>query len=78
MVWEKLDKDTEQWDRTSRTRDTYQAVGDFIMKYKKGQAEVMHPAVKGGYNDIYRLEYRDGSSAIMRVPIKGTYVATRT
>ncbi|XXH01671.1 hypothetical protein Hte_008031 [Hypoxylon texense] len=30
----------------------------------------MHPVIKGGYNIVYRLEYKDGTSAIMRIPIK--------
>ncbi|KID99302.1 phosphotransferase family protein, partial [Metarhizium majus ARSEF 297] len=31
----------------------------------------MHAVIKGGYNVIYGLEYSDGSSVILRIPIKG-------
>ncbi|KPM44173.1 hypothetical protein AK830_g2389 [Neonectria ditissima] len=55
LVWQKLDEDTDQWEKSVRTEEP----------------ELMHAAVRGGYNLIYRLEYKDGSSAIMRVPIKG-------
>lgn len=72
LVWQKLDEDTEEWDKSIRTTEVYRAVGKFILEYKDGQPELMHPAVRGGYNTVYRLEYKDGSSAIMRVPIKGT------
>ncbi|KAK4208067.1 hypothetical protein QBC37DRAFT_432541 [Rhypophila decipiens] len=30
----------------------------------------MHHVIKGGYNLVYRLEYEDGHSVVMRVPIK--------
>lgn len=72
LVWEKLEADTEQWGDSVRTNDIYRAVGNFILKYRKAPPEVVHKAIKGGYNTIYRLEYKDDSSVIMRVPIKGT------
>ena len=72
LVWEKLDEGTDRWDESIRTSEVYRAVGKLILNYKDGQPELMHPAVKGGYNTAYRLEYKDGTSAIMRVPIKGT------
>lgn len=72
LVWEKLDEATDKWIASIRTNETYRAVGNLILQHKNGQAERMHPAVKGGYNIVYRLEYKDGTSAIMRVPIRGT------
>ncbi|KAI1171486.1 phosphotransferase family protein [Nemania sp. FL0916] len=71
LIWEKLDEATDEWDISTRTNETYNAVAELILKYKAGQAEVIHPPIKGGYNVVYRLEYKDGSSAIMRIPIKG-------
>ncbi len=71
LIWQKLDQDTEEWDRLIRTKEVYRVVGNFILKYKNGQPGLMHPPVRGGYNTIYRLEYKDGSAAIVRVPIKG-------
>ncbi|KAI0537348.1 phosphotransferase family protein [Xylaria digitata] len=77
LVWQKLDEAVDEWDISIRTKETYRAVGNLILKYKEGQAELMHPAVKGGYNVVYRLEYKDGTSAVMRVPIRVRYeVAT--
>ncbi|KAB5576254.1 phosphotransferase family protein [Coniochaeta sp. 2T2.1] len=81
LVWEKLDEATDKWVASIRTKETYRAVGSLILKHKNGQAERMHPAVKGGYNVVYRLEYKDGTSAIMRVPIRGAtmrYIAANT
>ncbi|KAI1096437.1 phosphotransferase family protein [Rostrohypoxylon terebratum] len=71
IVWRKLDEATEEWDKSIRKADIYRAVVNFILKYKDGPGEQMHRVIKGGYNVIYRLEYKDGSSVIMRVPIKG-------
>lgn len=72
LVWERLDEATDKWIASLRTKETYRTVGNLILKYKSGQAELMHPMVKGGYNIVYRLEYKDGTSVIMRIPIKGT------
>lgn len=71
LIWEALEEGADDWVASARTKEIYRAVGDLILKYKEGQAEVMHPAIKGGYNVVYRLEYKDGSSVIMRVPIHG-------
>ena len=71
VIWRELDDATDEWDKSIRTEKTYRAVGDLILKYRNGQPETTHAVVKGGYNIIYRLEYSDGSSAIMRIPIKG-------
>lgn len=71
LAWEKLDEATDKWVASIRTKETYRAVGNLIPKYKNGQAGLMHPAAKGGYNIVYRLEYKDGTSVIMRVPIRG-------
>ncbi|KAI1136930.1 phosphotransferase family protein [Hypoxylon sp. FL0543] len=71
VVWEKLDENTGEWVKSIRSRDVLRAVGNFILKYKEGPAEQMHPVIRGGYNIVYRLEYKDGSSVIMKIPIKG-------
>ena len=72
LVWQQLDEATDEWINSIRTNETYRAVGNLILKYKPGLAEMMHPVIKGGYNMVYRLEYKDGSSVVMRVPIKGS------
>ncbi|KAI1429747.1 phosphotransferase family protein [Xylaria sp. FL1777] len=71
LVWQKLDEAVDEWDISIRTNEMYRAVAKLILKYKEGQAELMHSAVRGGYNVVYRLEYKDGSSVVMRIPIKG-------
>lgn len=70
IVWQTLDDATDEWYKSIRTNEVYHAVGNLILQYRKGEPEVMHAVVKGGYNAIYRLEYKDGSSAVMRIPIK--------
>lgn len=71
LIWERLEDDVERWEKSVRTSEMYRAVGDFILEHKPGEPEEMHPAIRGGYNAVYRLEYKDGSSVIMRVPIPG-------
>ncbi len=43
---------------------------DFIIKHRPGTPVRPHPAIRGGYNAIFRLEYTDGS-AILRVALPG-------
>ncbi len=71
IVWQELDEATEMWLLKSSEKETYHAIAELILKYKNGQPEQMYPVIKGGYNIVYRLEYKDGTSAIMRIPIKG-------
>jgi hypothetical protein len=71
VVWQKLDEATDEWYKSIRTNEIYRAVSNLILQHRNCQPEVMHTVVKGGYNIIYRLEYSDGSSVIMRIPIKG-------
>lgn len=73
LVWQKLDEEAEEWDKLIRREETYRDIGNIILKYRQGKPERMHAVVKGGYNVIYRLEYSDGSSVILRTPIKGKY-----
>ncbi|CAK7220435.1 hypothetical protein SCUCBS95973_004154 [Sporothrix curviconia] len=70
LIWEKLDDRIDEWYKSVRANDIYRAVARFILKYRPGDVEVMHLALKGAYNIAYRLEYKDGSSVIMRIPIK--------
>ncbi|KAH7308663.1 phosphotransferase family protein [Stachybotrys elegans] len=70
LVWEKLENDMDEWDASVRTSDVYASVVAFILKHKPGKGKKMHSAVRGGYNTVYQLEYEDGTSVIMRVPVK--------
>ncbi|CAK7234572.1 hypothetical protein SCUCBS95973_008981 [Sporothrix curviconia] len=70
LIWEKLDERVDGWLKIAQTSDVYRSVAQFIIKYRPGKAVEMHRAFKGGYNVVYRLEYEDGTSAIMRIPIK--------
>lgn len=71
LVWEKLDERIDEWLKSVVTSNVYHAVAHFILKFKPGKAQQMHRAMKGGYNVIYRLAYSDGTSVVMRIPIKG-------
>ncbi|KAK3332993.1 phosphotransferase family protein [Cercophora scortea] len=71
LAWEKSDEEFEAWVDTIHTPETYRAIGNMILKYKPGEAELLHMGIKGGYNVLYRLEYKDGTSVAMRLPLKG-------
>ncbi|KND87319.1 hypothetical protein TOPH_08058 [Tolypocladium ophioglossoides CBS 100239] len=59
----------ERW--SLHNAETYRATANLILKYRPGEAVELHKQIKGGYNIFYRLEYKDGSSAAMRIPCKG-------
>ncbi|KAI3321625.1 phosphotransferase family protein [Xylariaceae sp. AK1471] len=71
LAWEENDKETETWERSLHKSEIYRAIANLIKKYRPGEAVELHKAIRGGYNIFYRLEYKDGSSAAMRIPSKG-------
>ncbi|KAI0165358.1 phosphotransferase family protein [Hypoxylon sp. FL1284] len=71
IIWQKLEEDTDDALKHIRSKETYLAVAGVILKHRNGTAKELHPVIKGGYNIVYRLEYEDGTSIIMRIPIKG-------
>ncbi|OTB09419.1 hypothetical protein M426DRAFT_6691 [Hypoxylon sp. CI-4A] len=70
-AWERNDDEAEMWERSLNKAKTYRAIAALINKYKPGEAVELHRPIRGGYNIFYRLEYKDGSSAAMRIPCKG-------
>lgn len=76
LAWEKSDEEVESWERSLHNAEIYRGVAHLIMKYKPGEAVELHRPIRGGYNIFYRLEYKDGSSAAMRIPCKGFELAT--
>ncbi|KAI1363038.1 phosphotransferase family protein [Xylaria arbuscula] len=72
VAWEENDKQDEIWEKSILSKEVQRAVGNLILKYKPGPAEVLHKPIKGGYNVLWRLEYKDGSSAALRVPFKAS------
>ncbi|KAL1865594.1 hypothetical protein VTK73DRAFT_5133 [Phialemonium thermophilum] len=71
LTWQRLEEESDAWYDSIRTRDKCREVGNFLMKYKDVKPELMHTVLRGGYNVVYRLEFQDGTSLIMRVPIQG-------
>ncbi|OBT57307.1 hypothetical protein VE04_01731 [Pseudogymnoascus sp. 24MN13] len=71
IVWDKLEDDLEKWELSVNKAVIYRGVAALILKYRPGEAVELHMPIKGGYNAFYRLEYKDGSSAGMRIPCKG-------
>lgn len=63
----------EEWLEFVGTEEMSVKVRDFIMQLgcKNGKPKTMHPVIKGGYNLVFRLEFDDDTSIVLRVPIKG-------
>ncbi|KAI1800111.1 kinase-like domain-containing protein [Daldinia bambusicola] len=71
LAWEKSDEEVEAWERSLNKAHIYREIANLIIKYRPGEAVELHQPIRGGYNIFYRLEYKDGSSAAMRIPCKG-------
>ncbi|OTB14949.1 hypothetical protein K445DRAFT_61757 [Daldinia sp. EC12] len=71
LAWEKSDQDVEAWERSLNKAHICRGIASLINKYRPGEAVELHKPIRGGYNAFYRLEYKDGSSAAMRIPCEG-------
>ncbi|KAF9769361.1 hypothetical protein IL306_013230 [Fusarium sp. DS 682] len=71
LAWEKGDKEAETWERSLLKAQVYRDISSFINKHRPGEPVELHSPIRGGYNIFYRLEYKDGSSAALRIPCKG-------
>ncbi|KAI0118226.1 phosphotransferase family protein [Nemania sp. FL0031] len=70
LVWEQNDKESEAWESSLRGAELHHAIINFIKKHRPGEVVQLHRPIGGSYNVCYRLEYKDGSSAAMRIPRK--------
>lgn len=71
LAWQRNDEEAESWERSLNKANVYRKIAGLINKYRPGEAVELHRPIRGGYNIFYRLEYKDGSSAAMRIPCKG-------
>lgn len=71
LLWETSDKENGIWEKSLHKTELYRAIAQLIMKYRPGEAVELHKPIRGGYNVVFRLEYKDGLSAAMRIPRKG-------
>lgn len=73
LAWETSEKVFDTWEATLYSEAMCLSITSFILKYRKGEAAKLHTPIMGGCNVFWRLEYKDGSSAGLRVPAKGAY-----
>ncbi|KAI1119030.1 phosphotransferase family protein [Nemania sp. NC0429] len=71
LLWEISDGEVEIWEKSLHKAEIYRAIASLITKYRPGEAVKLHRPIRGGYNIVFRLEYKDGSSVAMRIPRKG-------
>ncbi|KAH6954389.1 hypothetical protein DER45DRAFT_615717 [Fusarium avenaceum] len=65
----------EAWERSLLKEQVCRAVGSFINKYRPVEPVELHSPRGGGFNIFYRLEYKDGSSAALKIPCKADDLA---
>lgn len=70
LAWEEGDEEAETWEKSLLKAQVYRNIASYIAKYRPGEAVEHHSPLRGGSNIFYRLEYKDGSSAALRIPCK--------
>lgn len=71
LRWERYEKRVEEWEKSLHRAAVYRQIGQLINKYRPGKPVELHKPIKGGFNVFFRLEYEDGSSAGLRIPLPG-------
>ncbi|KAH7018468.1 phosphotransferase family protein [Microdochium trichocladiopsis] len=69
-LWEANEAKKEAWLNSMANNDVHQAVGRLILKYHPGDPEELVTPRGGSYNLVYRLRYKDGTTAALRVPLQ--------
>ncbi|KAH7037055.1 phosphotransferase family protein [Microdochium trichocladiopsis] len=70
VLWDQNEAKSEAWRKSVLQMDVYRGIVELIRKYRPGEPAELHRAVVGSFNIVFRLEYKDGKSAVLRVPAK--------
>lgn len=71
VAWERSDEIFDAWKNKLYEEDTQRAIANLIQKHRGGVATELCAPQRGSYNVTIRLLFRDGGSAIMRIPCPG-------
>lgn len=66
VAWEESDRLEQEWREMVVKSDSQQAIGKFIARHRQGIGEEIGPLGAGGFNGLFRLQFLDGGSAIIR------------
>jgi aminoglycoside phosphotransferase (APT) family kinase protein len=74
VAWERSDAIFDEWKKKLYEMDTLRAIGDFIKQHRGGSPVELFAPQRGAYNVTFRMQFRDGGSAILRIPCPGVHM----
>ncbi|BCR82773.1 phosphotransferase family protein [Aspergillus chevalieri] len=71
VAWEQSETISDAWVAELFKIDTLRAIGDFIVKHRKGVPSELCQPRAGAFNVSFRMKFEDGGSALIRFPKPG-------
>lgn len=66
VAWEEGDRLDEEWRKNLVKAETQQAIGNFVAQHRRGVPTEIGPLAAGGLNALFRIQFSDGGSAVIR------------
>lgn len=71
VAWEQSDTIADAWVAELFKTETLRAIGDFIVKYRRGVPTELCDPKAGSFNISFRMKFENGGSAMIRFPKPG-------
>ncbi|XWX01119.1 hypothetical protein V2A60_009144 [Cordyceps javanica] len=71
VAWEESERIESEWIKSLFEESTLRAIGDFIVKHRRGVPTEMCDPKAGAFNALFRMKFQDGGSAVIRFPKPG-------
>lgn len=71
VAWEESERIEREWIHSLFEESTLRAIGDFIVKHRRGIPTEMCDPKAGAFNALFRMKFQDGGSAVIRFPKPG-------
>ncbi|KAM3513052.1 hypothetical protein MY11210_003254 [Beauveria gryllotalpidicola] len=66
VAWEESERVEREWIKSLFEESTLRAIGDFIVKHRRGIPTEMCDPKAGAFNALFRMKFQDGGSAVIR------------
>lgn len=71
VAWERSEAIQDAWVHEMFKEEALMAIGEFILKYRRGVPDELCDPKAGAFNVSFRMKFEDGGSAIIRFPKPG-------
>lgn len=56
------------WEKSIWVEENHVLIVRLVLKYRPGDVSALYPPIRGSFNVVFRVKYKDGSSACLRIP----------